>query len=666
MEQRVAVAAVAQTGLPCNTSPISRYSVLMKSFLSFVCGLALAGGAAASTNLVTNAGFESALTGWTSVGSGSRANSSPGHTGTNALRLASRSGLTDGVLQDVPTQLSAAGSGKTFTARARFKLDAPASVRLRLQMLDGSGGRNVLLAERMITTTNQWTLVEDVQTLTWTGTLSAAKLKFEVGLMVETNFPAFYLDDVLLEEDADGDGLTDSEEISAGTNPNLADTDGDTIPDGWELAHGLSATNALDAASDADRDTFTTRQEYWAATDPANSNSIPGAPTYTNMTDAAQGLLRMLALAPNGVSNRVFLGQTITPSTSVGGPGAEYTNYVAAMASVHGRWPALLCVQYENYGPGIVWSTMNPFALPYATNGGLVMVHFGPHNPWGGGQSNSTNGPPDLKLLVVPGTAAYTNWIAELDAVAAGLTQFRDAGVPVLLKPLHEQNGAWFWWGRRPRADYIALWRQVHDYFTVTKGLTNLLWVFQGSDGAHDAVPADYYYPGDDVVDVAAQDMYSDTWVYSAKFDAVFRNYPKPHAFSEAGPNAQWDGSWDTRIIATNLHARYPRCSFFCAWSTFNNGTQTKHLALMDNQNVPALLADPWIATREAADWKSFQPMKLSGTRSNSWMHMNWQGGTLQRSPDLMNWTPMTNAPTPFMEDTATNTCGFFRVKRGY
>lgn len=643
----------------------------MKRFLGIVLALGvLAETAAASTNLAANASFESGLTNWANSGTAGRANSSPGHSGTNALRLSARGGLADGVLQDVTTNLTANGSGTQFTARAWLKLDAPASVRLRLQMLDGNGSRNVLLAERMVTTTNQWLLVEGVQRIAWSGSLTAAKLKFEVGLMVEGNYPAFYLDDVLLEADSDGDGLTDSEEIAAGTNPNLPDTDGDTIPDGWELAHGLNATNALDAASDADHDTFTARQEFWAATDPASSNSVPGAPSYANMSDAAQGVLRMLALAPSGTNNRTFVGQTITSSTSVGGPGAEYTNYVAKMATDFGRWPALLCVQYEAYGSGLAWPTMNPFALAYATNGGLVMVHFGPHNPWNGGTANNTNNVTSLTALLTPGSAAYTNWMTELDDVAAGLTAFRDAGFPVMLKPIHEQNGRWFWWGRRPRADYIALWRQMHDYFTVTKGLTNVLWVFQGSDIPHDGVPADYHYPGDDVVDIAAHDVYSDTWVYPWSFDALYRNYPKPHAFSEAGPDTgaggTWDGSWDTRIISTNLHASNPRCSFFCAWSTFNNGMQTKHLALMDNQNVAALLADPWIATREAVNWKNFAPLKLTGTLNGSLLQVNWQGGTLLRSPDIVNWTALTNASSPFVEDTATNASGFFRVQRGY
>lgn len=640
-------------------------------FIIALAPLLAASAAPASSNLVFNASFESGTNGWSNFGSAVRANSSPGHTGTNALRLTSRAGLTDGVLQDVPSQLNAGGSGKPYTARAWLRLDAPASVRLRLQMSDGSGLRNVLLAERMITTTNQWMLVEGVQTLSWTGALNGAKLRFEVGLMVESNYPSFYLDDVLLEADTDGDGCTDSEEVAAGTNPNLADTDGDTIPDGWEVAHGLSATNSLDAASDTDHDTFTARQEYWAATDPANSNSIPGAPSYANMSDAAQGVLRMLALAPNGVSNRAFLGQTISSSTSVGGTAVEYTNFVAAMATTYGRWPALLCVQYENTGvAGFAISNANPIALQYAANGGLVMVHYAPANPWNGGLSNNTNGLRDLTQLVTPGTTAYTNWIAGLDAVAAGLTTLRDAGVPVLFKTLHEQNGAWFWWGRRPRADYIGAWRQMHDYFTITKGLTNLLWVFQGSDGPHDTVPADYYYPGDDVVDIAAHDVYSDTWVYPWSYDSLYRNYPKPHAFSEAGPysgtGGQWDGSWDTTVISSSLHARYPRCSFFCAWASFNNIPNYKHLALMENQNVAALLADPWIATRGAVDWKSFQPLKLSGTRNAAQLSLHWQGGTLQRSRDLVNWTPLTNAPTPFLEDTATNALGFFRVQRGY
>ena len=35
--------------------------------------------------------------------------------------------------------------------------------------------------------------------------------------------------------DSDGDGLSDAHEASLGTDPNNSDTDGDSLPDGWEV-----------------------------------------------------------------------------------------------------------------------------------------------------------------------------------------------------------------------------------------------------------------------------------------------------------------------------------------------------------------------------------------------------------------------------------------------
>ena len=40
--------------------------------------------------------------------------------------------------------------------------------------------------------------------------------------------------------DWDGDGLTNKEEQDAGTNMNNPDSDGDGLPDGWEVANGLN------------------------------------------------------------------------------------------------------------------------------------------------------------------------------------------------------------------------------------------------------------------------------------------------------------------------------------------------------------------------------------------------------------------------------------------
>jgi hypothetical protein len=47
-------------------------------------------------------------------------------------------------------------------------------------------------------------------------------------------------------DDSDGDGLTNIEEFHLGTNPTLADTDGDGFSDGDEVANGTDANNATD------------------------------------------------------------------------------------------------------------------------------------------------------------------------------------------------------------------------------------------------------------------------------------------------------------------------------------------------------------------------------------------------------------------------------------
>ncbi|NER17480.1 hypothetical protein [Spongiivirga citrea] len=90
--------------------------------------------------------------------------------------------------------------------------------------------------------------------------------------------------------DADNDGLTNTEEATAGTDPNVADSDGDGLNDGEEIngvddpATPIVATgtsDALDACSpdntvgncDADNDGLTNTEEATAGTDPNVADS---------------------------------------------------------------------------------------------------------------------------------------------------------------------------------------------------------------------------------------------------------------------------------------------------------------------------------------------------------------------------------------------------------
>ncbi|MGQ4894300.1 MAG: FG-GAP-like repeat-containing protein [Candidatus Njordarchaeia archaeon] len=68
--------------------------------------------------------------------------------------------------------------------------------------------------------------------------------------------------------DHDLDGLSDMSERYVGTDPRDWDTDSDRMPDGWEVAYGLNATNPIDAGLDPDNDTLTNLEEYHLGTDP--------------------------------------------------------------------------------------------------------------------------------------------------------------------------------------------------------------------------------------------------------------------------------------------------------------------------------------------------------------------------------------------------------------
>lgn len=77
-------------------------------------------------------------------------------------------------------------------------------------------------------------------------------------------------DDVLL--DPDSDGLTTAEELVAGTDPNNPDTDGDGMPDGYEVTHGL-APLVDDSQLDLDGDGLTNIEELMAGTEPNNPDT---------------------------------------------------------------------------------------------------------------------------------------------------------------------------------------------------------------------------------------------------------------------------------------------------------------------------------------------------------------------------------------------------------
>lgn len=115
---------------------------------------------------------------------------------------------------------------------------------------------------------------------------------------------------------------------------------------------------------------------------------------------------------------------------------------------------------------------------------------------------------------ILPDSSHHDIYKAQL-RFAAGF--FRDLKtskgtlVPVIFRPLHENNGNWFWWGkgRCTPGEYIRLWQFTVRYLRDSLGVHNLLYAYS-TDMFE--TPEQYMerYPGDQWVDIVGTENYWD------------------------------------------------------------------------------------------------------------------------------------------------------------
>jgi mannan endo-1,4-beta-mannosidase len=159
--------------------------------------------------------------------------------------------------------------------------------------------------------------------------------------------------------------------------------------------------------------------------------------------------------------------------------------------------------------------------------------------------------------MLEPGSTVHTNWTKQVDLIAALLMRLRDARIPVLWRPYHEMNGGWFWWGRRRgQGGYPKLWRMLFERLAKHHSLNNLLWVWN-ANAPHESCDAyAEYFPGLDVVDVLATDIYRPGYAQSHHDDLAKLAGGKPIAIGECG------------LLPTAAQlATQPLYTWFMAWS---------------------------------------------------------------------------------------------------
>jgi len=191
--------------------------------------------------------------------------------------------------------------------------------------------------------------------------------------------------------------------------------------------------------------------------------------------------------------------------------------------------------------------------------------------------------------LITPGTKINLRWQSQVDVIAWFLKQLKFADVPVLWRPYHEMNGGWFWWGQKKGENgYKKLWRMMFDRLVNFHGLNNLIWVYNTNEFKETVDPPETYFPGHDVVDVIATDVYSEGFNEINYQQILALAGDKPIALGEVG-----------QLPTIEKLQSQPRWSWFMLWGDFGFGRNFEEMIkTYQSEQVLTLEELPWVTIK--------------------------------------------------------------------
>ncbi len=192
---------------------------------------------------------------------------------------------------------------------------------------------------------------------------------------------------------------------------------------------------------------------------------------------------------------------------------------------------------------------------------------------------------------ILPGGKFHEAFRAHLDAVADYISQVEGT---VLFRPLHENTGSWFWWGKAfcNEATYKNVFKYIVEYLRDERGLHNVLYLYGPGSEATSAAEYEERYPGDRYVDLIGFDTYDNNpvpdeegYTFQTSFensvkltDAFAKDHGKLFAVTETGMSFTSSGGiteagnrrpeWYSEILDIITKPEYD-CCYFMLWSNY-------------------------------------------------------------------------------------------------
>lgn len=217
----------------------------------------------------------------------------------------------------------------------------------------------------------------------------------------------------------------------------------------------------------------------------------------------------------------------------------------------------------------------------------------------------------------------YKYIIQDIDAIADLFLDMQNEGMACIFRPLHEASGGWFWWGRNKNAEHFKkLYQLVYDRMVKTKGVHNLIWVWNAGADDQDWDPGQAYY------DVVSADIYNDANDYSSNFvmfDKLKKltNGKKIVALSENGPIPDISLMFEDEAV----------WSWWMPWYQTWNG---KYLDQTSSEQLAKMMKDSRsVSLSDMPGWDNYTGIKkvVQATRKPTEGFYNLKGQRLKKKP---------------------------------
>jgi mannan endo-1,4-beta-mannosidase len=294
---------------------------------------------------------------------------------------------------------------------------------------------------------------------------------------------------------------------------------------------------------------------------------------------------------------------------------------------------------------GDSWAQQNIAVIKRAYEmGAIICLSFHEGNPITGGDYNDVTDTDLSKVL--EGGSAHEAFLEDWETAADFIAQLKtDDGtmIPVILRPFHELTGSWFWWGSNTdKEEFVEMWQWLVTYLRDTKGLHNILYVYN-TDKITSSTTYLARWPGDDYVDIVSCDVYLADTDSTSKLTTslgivigVSEDKGKPAALSETGPSAGNDDTtvdnwWTTKVFNPINNAGYfSKIAYIAGWANWSGNVWMPYPGSHTAANFRTFLQDSRIFLLDhfntSCQWTELTQLGNTYTKYYPWVYSENQG----------------------------------------